>query len=122
MYYVIKKQPQSPVQCFIGFQAPKYIAAKNSDNVIFEFMKDNKAIRKWVKKDEIVLLTEDKDFFTKTMAQFKAVEKTQQKLVDEAKEKLNQSMDTFTETINTELDDFNEIKNLNDVPCLLRSL
>ena len=122
MYYVIKKQPQSPVQCFIGFQVPKYIAAKNSDNVIFEFMKDNKAIRKWVKKDEIVLLTEDKDFFTKTMAQFKAVEKTQQKLVNEAKEKLNQSMDTFTETINTELDDFNEIKNLNDVPCLLRSL
>jgi len=122
MYYVIKKQPHSPVQCFIGFKAPKYIAAKNSDNVIFEFMKDNKVIRKWVKKDEIVLLTEDKDFFTKTMDQFKAVEKTQQKLVNEAKEKLNQSMETFTETINTEIEDFSEIKDLDDVPCILRAL
>ena len=64
----------------------------------------------------------DKDFLTKTMAQFKAVEATQQKLVNEAKEKLSQSMETFTETINTEINEFNEIKDSDDIPCLLKDL
>ena len=122
MYYVIKRQPQSASKCFIGFKVPKYIAAKNSENVIFEFIKNGKADRKWIKKDEIVLLTEDRDFFIKTMDQFKAVEATQQKLVDEAKEKLNQSMETFTETINTEINEFNEIRDSDDVPCILKDL
>ncbi len=122
MYYVIKKQSDSPAKCFIGFKVAKYIAAKNSDNVIFEFIKDGKTIRKWIKKDDIVLLTKDRDFFIKTMDQFKTVEATQQKLVDEAREKLNQSMETFTETINTEINEFNEIKDSDDIPCLLKDL
>ena len=63
MYYVIKKNITNPTSCFMGFAAPKYIAAKNSDNVIFEFTKDGKITRKWVKKEEVVLLTEDKEFF-----------------------------------------------------------
>ena len=122
MYYVIKRQPDSPMQCFIGFKAPKYIAAKNSNNVIFEFLKDGKAIRKWVKKDDIVLLTDDKDFFIKTMDKFKSVEAEQQKLVDDAREKLNESVETFTETVNAELNEFNEIRNSDDVPCILKDL
>lgn len=122
MYYVIKRQATVPLSCFIGFMVPKYIASKNNEHVIFEFMKEGKTQRKWVKKDEIVLLTEDKDFFLKTMEQFKAVEETQQKLVNEAREKLNESIETFTETVNAEINEFNEIRNSNDVPCILKNL
>ena len=122
MYYVIKKQPDSPTQCFIGFKVPKYIAAKNNDNVIFEFEKDGKAIRKWIKKDDIILLTDDKEFFIKTMDKFKSVEAEQQKLVDDARDKLNACKETFTETVNAELNEFNEIRDSDDIPCILKDL
>ena len=122
MYYVIKRQPDSPHHCFIGFKVPKYIAAKNNENVIFEFEKDGKAMRKWIKKDDIGLLTDDKEFFLKTMEKFKAVEAEQQKLVDDAKDKLNESMETFTLTVNAELNEFNEIRGSDDIPCILKDL
>jgi hypothetical protein len=122
MYYVIKRNPDVPMSCFLGFAVPKYTVGKNSENVIFEFQKNGKAQRKWVKKDEIVLLTQDKQFFLKTMKQFKDVEATQQKLVDEAQKQLENSMETFTETLNAKLNEFDHIKKSDDVPCLLKDL
>lgn len=122
MYYVIKKNIGNPTACFMGFAVPKYIATKDSDNVIFEFTKDDKVTRKWIKKEEIVLLTQDKDFFIKTMNQFKEVEKTQQKLIDEAQEELEKSMVEFTENVNAEIDAFEEIRDSDDVPCILKDL
>ena len=122
MYYVIKRQEGKPMSCFIGFMVPKFIASKNSDTVIFEFKKDDKTQRKWVKKEDIVLLTDDKAFFLKTMEQFRAVEETQQKLVDEARKKLDESMETFTEAVNAEINEFNEIRDSADVPCILKDL
>ena len=74
------------------------------------------------KKDEVILLTDDKKYFMKIMKQFKDVEATQQKLVDDARDQLNQSMETFTETMNSEINDFNEIKNSADVPNMLKGL
>lgn len=121
MYYMIKRQ-SSPTQCFIGFKVPKYIAAKNNDSVICEFVVDGKVTRKWVKKDDIVLLTEDKNFFLITMKRFKAVESEQQELVDMARKELEKSMETFTETVNAEIDEFNEIRDSDDVPCILKDL
>jgi len=122
MYYVIKKNIDNPTSCFIGFVVPKYIVTKGSDNVIFEFKKDGKITRKWVKKEEIVLLTEDKEFFIKTMNQFKEVEATQQKLINEATAKLEQTVVEFTENVNAEIDEFEEIRNTTDVPCILKDL
>ncbi len=121
MYYVIKKQ-QSPSECFIGFRVPKYIASKNNNNVIFEFQVDGKTTRKWVKKDDIVLLTEDKEFFVKTIDKFNAVAAEQQLLVNAAQLQFEQSKETYTETVNTHLNKFNEIKNSDDVPCILIDL
>ncbi len=122
MYYVIKKQTDQPLVCFIGFMVPKYIASKNSDNVIFEFTRDGKVQRKWVKKEEIVLLTDNEDFFMKTMKQFKNVEETQQKLVDAARSQLDATVEAFTEAINSEINEFNEIRHSSDVPCILKDL
>ena len=122
MYYVIKKNIDNPTSCFMGFAVPKYIVAKNSDNVIFEFKRDGKVTRKWIKKEEIVLLTGDKDFFIKTMDQFKEVEATQKKLIDEAQTKLEQTMVEFTENVNSEIEEFEEIRDSTDVPCILKDL
>jgi len=122
MYYVIKRQHSMPLTAFISFQVPKYIASKNTGHVIFEFQKDGKAQRKWVKKDDIILLTDDKDFFLKTIKHFKDVETTQQKLIDVAQKQLNQSIETFTETMHAEIDEFNEIKSSSDVPCIIKEL
>jgi len=122
MYYVIKRQHSTPLNTFISFKVPKYIASKNNDNVIFEFQKDGKTQRKWVKKEDIILLTDDKEFFIKTVDHFKDVEATQQKLIDVAQEQLNQSIETFTETMNTEIDEFSEIRDSSDVPCILKEL
>lgn len=122
MYYVIKRQRDVPLSTFIGFKVPKYIASKNNDHVIFEFIKDEKTQRKWVKKEDIILLTDDKDFFLKIMKQFKDAESTQQKLVDEAKDKFDLSIEAFSETMNEEINEFNEIKNSDDIPNMLKDL
>lgn len=120
MYYVIKRQHGVPPTYFIGFAVPKYIAAKNTENVILEFIVNGKPLRKWLKKEDIILLTDNKKYFLETMNKFKAIQDTQQKLVDEAQEKLDETMATFTETVNAELDNFEEIKSLNDVPCFTK--
>ena len=122
MYYVIKKQQDPPQNCFIGFKVPKYIAAKNNEHVIFEFIKDGKPLRKWVKKEEIILLTDNQKFFLKIMNQFNEVQEMQQKLVNEAQVKLSNSMETFTETMNAQISDFEEIRTSKDVPCILKDL
>ncbi len=122
MYYVIKRQHATPLTTFIYFPVPKYIASKNNANVIFEFTKNGKPERKWVKKEDIILLTDDKKFFLKTVEHFKSVESTQQKLIDEAQNQLNQSVINFTETMKSEIDEFSEIRDSTDVPCMLKEL
>lgn len=122
MYYVIKRQTHTPPSYFIGFRVPKFIVSKSSKNVIFEFSKDGKPDRRWVKKDEIVLLTKDKDYFDKVLNRFKDIESQQQSLVNEAKENLQKSMENFVETINAEIDEFHKLKHADDVPCVLKNL
>jgi len=122
MYYVIKKQSNNPSVCFIGFRVPKYIASKGNDSVIFEFEHDGKNQRKWIPKSEIILLTKDKEFFLKTIRKFKAVEATQQKLVNEAKENLEKTREIFTESVNAEIHNFEAIKGTSNIPCILKDL
>lgn len=122
MYYVIKRQTGNPSASFIGFKVPKYIASKNSETVIFEFIKDGKTTRKWVKKEDIILLTEDAKFFLETMEKFQEVQKAQEVLVQEAQKKLEETMETLTETVNTEIEEFEEFRDSSDVPCVLKTL
>jgi len=122
MYYVIKKQIGKPESTFMGFAVPKYIASKKNKNVIFLFQKDGKVIRKWVKLDEIILLTDDKQYYLQVMKQFQKVEQEQQALVNKAKEQLEISMTNFVETMNAQIHDYEEIRNSSDVPCMLKNL
>lgn len=120
MYYVIKKIHSQPLHHFIGFVVKKYITSKNSENVIFEFDKDGKVERKWVKREDVVLLTNDKQYFLKAMKKFKETEAEQQKLVDEARDQLDKTIENFGIVMNEEIDKFSEIKDENDVPCVMR--
>jgi len=120
MYYVIKQQYASPLNHFVGFIVEKYIASKNNEHIIFEFQKDGKVDRKWVKKEDIILLTEDKEFFLEILNQFKATQNEQHELVNQAKEQLEQSMANFSSVMNEEIDKFNELKLSDDVPCIIK--
>ena len=122
MYYVIKKQADKPQEHFIGFRVPKYIASKSNDTVIFEFLKDGKPLRKWVKKEEIILLTDDKEYFLKVLNQFKAIEEQQQALVNEAKAQLEQSLENFSQKMNETIDAYEVERAGDDVPCILKYL
>ena len=122
MYYVIKKQLDKLPSTFISFAVEKYIASKTNKNVIFLFSKDRKIIRQWVKLEDIILLTDDKEYFLKILKQFKEVEAQQSALVDEAQKNLEKSMTNFAETMQTEISDFEEIRNSSDVPDMLKGL
>jgi len=122
MYYVIKKQEGTHPIEFIGFKVPKYITNKSNDNVIFEFIVKDKAVRKWVKKEDIVLLTDDFEFYKKTLNDFKATQSKQQELVDAAQKELNESVENFAKVMLEELDTFEELRGSDDVPCILKGL
>lgn len=122
MYYIIKRQEETPPTYFIGFQVPKFIASKSSDSVIVEFQKDGKPQRKWIKKSDIVLLTDDREYFLKTLSKFKETETKHLQAVNTAKQKLDEAMSDFTQAVKSELDDFNRKKMQEDVPCLLKGL
>jgi len=42
--------------------------------------------------------------------------------VDAAQKKLEETFETFNETINSEIDDFEEFRDAHDVPCVLKDL
>lgn len=119
MYYIIKRQYEAPMQRFFGFIVSKYIAAKNTKHVICEFSKDDKVQRKWIKKDDIVLLTQDKNHFVKVLNRFRDVESVQQKLVEEAKAQLDVSIATFTIIMDKEIDLYTDSINSDDTKYLL---
>jgi len=122
MYYVIIKQENNPSSHFFGFLVQKYIAAKNTENVIFEIVRNGKTIRKWIDKKEIVLLTDDKAYFVELMHQFKEVEAQQQQLVDEAHKNLEETLENYTQVINEEISSFEKIREGDGIPCLLKDL
>ncbi len=119
---MIKRQIDKGPVHFIGFFVPKFITNKNSDNVILEFEKDGKITRKWVKKMDIILLTEDKKFFLKTLKRFELVEKAQKELVSQAQKELTKSIETFSEVMDSEIQDFEEIRDNSDIPCIIKGL
>ena len=122
MYYVIIKKPQTHPPEFMGFKVPKFIAKKHSDNVIFEFKVNGKVVRKWINKKDILLVTKDKNFYLKIMAKFKKVQQAQQELVEEAQQKLHETIDNFADTMNKEFESFEAMREKDGIPCILKDL
>lgn len=115
MYYVIKRQENTPLNTFIAFKVPKYIASKKNDTIIFEFTHEDKTVRKWVKKDEIILLTQDKAYFSKVYKQLEATQEAQKQLVAEAQSNLEKSLQNFEETMQDELEKCTKLESVHDI-------
>jgi len=115
MYFVIKRQENTPLNTFIAFKVPKYIASKKNDTIIFEFTHNDKTVRKWVKKDEIILLTENKEYFSQIYKQLEATQEAQKLLVEEAQNNLNQTLQNFEETMQDELDKCSKLQSESDI-------
>ena len=122
MYYVIIKKPQTHPPELMGFKVPKFITKKNSDNVIFEFTINKKVVRKWINKNDILLVTEDRAFYLKIMQKFKKVQEEQQELVEEAQQKLHETIDNFAQTMNKEFESFEAMREKDGIPCILKNL
>ena len=122
MYYVIKRQHNVPLSSFFCFKIEKYIASKDHDSIIVEFMKGDKKIRKWIKKEDIILITKDETFFIKIKKHFMQLESLQKELVDHAQEELDKSIEEFSESMNLEINEFNKLKHKEDIPCELKKM
>jgi len=122
MYYAIIKKPDTHPTEFMGFSVPKFITKKDSDNVIFEFVIDGKKVRKWINKDAILLLTDDKKFYLETLEKFKKVQNQQQELLNEAKAQLDQTVENFAQTMDEEFEAFEELRKQAGIPCILKKL
>ena len=122
MYYVIKRISNTRPVEFIGFKVSKYLTNKNSDTVIFEFILKGKTTRKWVKKEEIILLTEDKEFYLQTLKGFKKTQDEQQKILNAAQEQLDLAFTTFSDTMDSTFEEFEEIRSSSDIPDILKKL
>ncbi|MFA6759525.1 MAG: hypothetical protein WCR69_00575 [Sulfuricurvum sp.] len=122
MFYVIKKNDTKPLPSIVGFEVDKYIATRNSTSVIVEFKHENKPIRRWVDKSEIILLTDDKEFFLQTLEKFKLLHKDEQSLIDQAKHELDMSVENSNNKLNSAIEEFQKQKFEGEYPCILKRL
>jgi len=122
MYYVIKKQTGTNPMQVIGFKVPKYITKKSNNTVIFEFVTNTKTIRKWVKKEEIILLTDDQALYLETLKEFQDIQEAQEKLVIQAQKNLEQTIENYSEVMESKLEDFEEIKDHSDISSILENI
>ena len=95
MYYVIQRKYYDPKKFYLAFRVPKFIASKNSKNIIFEFTIDGKVKRKWAPKDEVVLLTDNIELFQKTLERFDTIEEKHQEQLHIAQQKVQDVLHDF---------------------------
>lgn len=119
MYYVIKRHPQATLSQYISFTINKFIHNKKNDTLIFEIKVEGKIVRKWVKRAEVILLTQDKEYFLETLKKFKDIEQKQKLLVEEAQAKHEQSLKEYSETMIDEIENFKRLKESEGYYCLL---
>lgn len=92
MYYVIQRHHGDPKKHYIAYSVPRYISSENSQNVIFEFKHEGQIKRKWTSKEEIVLLTENRELFEKVLRQLEDLKQTHLKKIDTAEKQLDEAI------------------------------
>jgi hypothetical protein len=121
MHYVIQKHHDDPKKHFISYKVPKYITSKTNENIILEFSVNGKAKRKWAPKKDIILLTENIEYFKAILSKLAAVEDEHLIQIKEAEEKLNSELKDLFKTMHTHFDDFAQEKKMNPkIPCKMR--
>jgi hypothetical protein len=104
MYYVIQRHHNNHKKHFFAYSVAKYIAAKNTQNIIFELNQNGAVKRKWSPKEDIILLTEDKELFRTTYEGLEALSAKHLKKIDAVQEELNHEIDAFHQSMQKEFD------------------
>lgn len=108
MYYVIQKHHGNPKKHYLAYTVPRYISSENSQNIIFEFRQNDTIKRKWAPKEEIVLLTDNEEFFKETLKKLEGLKQSHLERIDAAEAQLNQEIHALLNTMQSE---FEFIKN-----------
>ena len=102
MYYVIQRHHKNHKKHFFAYSVVKYIAAKNTQNIIFEIHQHGEVKRKWLPKDDVILLTQDKELFRTTYERLEAISAKHLKKIDAVQEELNHEIQEFNENMQKE--------------------
>jgi hypothetical protein len=107
MYYVIQRHHTDPKKHYLAYSVPRYISSDNSQNIIFEFQHEGTVKRKWAPKEEIILLTDDKQLFQTTLKRLEELKHSHLERIDAAQTQLNSEI---TALLNTMQNEFEQIK------------
>jgi len=120
MYYVIQILPESQEKHFISYQVPKYILSAKNKHIIFEFGEKPNIKRKWAPKEDIILLTQDKEFFHAYIKKLRQIEEDNVQNITKAKEEVYRLQKEYQETMHDELKSFKELSQKNaKIPTLI---
>lgn len=108
MYYVIQRHHNNHKKHFFAYSVAKYITAKNTLNIIFEINQNGVMKRKWSPKEDIVLLTEDKELFRTMYERLESLSVHHLEKINAVQEEFNTAVHDFHETMQKE---FESIKN-----------
>jgi hypothetical protein len=104
MYYVIQRHRDDPKKPYLAYSVPKYISSQNSQNIIFEFRHEGTVKRKWAAKEEIVLLTEDKELFQITLKRLEELKQFHFEKIDAAQAQLDHELSSLLKTMQDEFE------------------
>jgi hypothetical protein len=99
MYYVIQRHNGGPKKHYLAYTVPKYISSENSQNIIFEFTHNGVTKRKWAPKEEIILLTDDKELFQTTLKKLESLKASHLEKIDAAEAQLNHEILSLLNTM-----------------------
>ena len=119
MYYVIQHNFSDPSKHYIAFKVPKFITNVNNKNIIFEFTNEGKVKRKWSNKEDIILLTDDQETFTRVLKQLTMISERHKKIVEEAQNTLSLEIKAFASAMEDEFVNISHQKLENEIVDIL---
>ncbi len=119
MYYVIQHNFNDQSKHYIAFKVPKYITNTNNKNIIFEFNIEGKIKRKWSNKEDIILLTDDQEVFSKVVKQLNMIADRHKKVIQEAQTTLAHEIKAFASAMEDEFVNISHQKLENEIVDLL---
>ena len=104
MYYVIQRHHNNHKKHYFAYAVAKYISAQNTQNIIFEINQNGVMKRKWSPKEDIILLTADKELFRVTYERLELLKEEHIAKIEAAQEKLDQEIHHFHESMQKEFE------------------
>ncbi len=120
MYYVIQILHGSKEKHFVSYQVPKYIFSTKNSNIIFEFGERPNIKRKWAPKEDIILLTKDKEFFQAYLNKLIEMQANYLKEISKAQAEVDRLQKVYEEQMYKEFKSFKELSSKNEkIPTLI---